>query len=74
LGGAISTILLVAGLVLTLTAGPRVAGVDTMFAGLILVVIGAIGALVAFLLWSTGPRPSRRERRHERRERIFGGR
>jgi hypothetical protein len=74
LAGAISTALLITGIVLTLTAGPRVAGIDSTFAGMILVVVGAIGALVAFLLWSTGPRPSTRERRRGRHERSIGGR
>ena len=73
LAGAISTAVLVAGIVLILTAGPRVAGVDTTFAGMILVVVGAIGALLAFLLWSTGPAPGRRDRTG-RREPTVGGR
>jgi hypothetical protein len=55
LWSAASLAMLVAGMVLILRADPRIAGVDTTFAGLVLVILGAIGALLGFALWSTAP-------------------
>jgi len=61
MGGAVSLVVLVAGMILIWGAGPQVAGVDSMLAGLVLVIVGATGVLLAFLLWSTGPRPASRQ-------------
>jgi hypothetical protein len=66
MGAAIGVLMMVVGALLIWSAGPRLAGVDTMFAGLVLIVLGAIGILLAFLLWSTEPRPSKAERRRLR--------
>jgi hypothetical protein len=57
MGAAVSLLAVAAGMVLIWSDGREIAGVDTMLAGLVLVVLGAAGALLAFLLWATGPRP-----------------
>jgi hypothetical protein len=57
--------MIVAGAVLISGDDPQVLTVDTVFAGLVLVVLGAIGLVLAFLLWATEintpPRGEQRE-------------
>jgi hypothetical protein len=66
-GAAVSLLLLVAGLVLVWSAAPEIAGVDPRVAGPVLVVLGATGLVLAFLAWSTGPRPRKDESRRGER-------
>jgi hypothetical protein len=53
MAAATGAIMIVAGLALISADARRVLTVDTVFAGLVLVVLGAIAMVLAFLLWAT---------------------
>jgi hypothetical protein len=52
-GIGVSLILIAVGAILTWAVSAEVSGIDIQVVGVILLIVGAIGALLSFIIWSS---------------------
>jgi hypothetical protein len=66
MSAAVGALMIIAGVLLIGAADPKLAGIDTMVAGLILLMLGGIAMLLVLMLWCADPASRERDERHAR--------